>query len=151
MDTLRDIATIISLILGASGLALSIANYFRDKPKLLINLQWDMSSTDINNKDLFGVVSVANVGRRPVFISHVAIVLPKGYPHKTLLLTETIYGKKLCEGDQPERFLINQHGLSEYSKDWHKLYAVIYDPSGKGWKSNKVAKENKPSWVGQNA
>lgn len=65
-----QITALIGAFTGIAALVLSITNYLRDNPKVTVTLLWDMSITDNPRYDrnkLWGVVSVANVGRRPIY------------------------------------------------------------------------------------
>jgi hypothetical protein len=71
----------IGTITGTCGLILSILNFNRDKPNIQITLKWDMSpyglvTTTYDENKLWGVVSITNVGRRPIFFSHLHLELP---------------------------------------------------------------------------
>ena len=81
MDVLAVITGIVVMITGSCGLLLSILNYFRDKPNIQITLTWDMSTYGVTTithglDKLWGVVSITNIGRRPVFFSHFHLELP---------------------------------------------------------------------------
>jgi hypothetical protein len=92
--TLTDEAALLGMILGSAGFAMSLMNYLRDRPKVRVTLTWDMTKDGIHN---IGVVRVTNTGRRPIYISIVALRVPKGaYPY--LVLKESIPGQKLSEG-----------------------------------------------------
>ena len=144
MITLNDIATVLGLIIGVSAFSLSILNYFRDKAKIHVELKWDMKN--INDDDNFvGLVSISNIGRRPIYFSHLSLKLPKNYDNNYLLIRDGLSGQKLLEGDQPLIFEISYEGMERYKKDWKKIVVQVNDSSGKVWKSNQVT--NKPSWA----
>lgn len=148
--TLNDFATIIGLLVGGAGFALGVLNYFRDKAKVIVELSWDMSVTEgaqYDSNKQWGVVYVTNIGRRPIYISHAALKLPKGYDHSHLVLMEGVQGVKLTEGDPTKIFMVDQEGMDVYSKDWKKIIAQVNDSSGKAWKSSKRKNKRKPSWA----
>ncbi len=136
---------------GIVALVLSNTIYLRDSPKIKVTLLWDMSITDNPRYDrnkLWGLVTVANVGRRPIYVRVAHLQLPKGYNHSHLVLSEGIAGKRLAEGDAPASFTVSQEGLQEYAKDWRKVRAAIYDSAGKEYRSPKEpSKNHPPSWA----
>jgi hypothetical protein len=148
------ITAICGVVFGFGALLLSILNYFRDRPKLVVTLKWDMAVTDnptYDPKKSWGLVRITNVGRRPVHLAVVALKLPKtfktpkGFEHAHLLLADSIGGKKLTEGDPPAVFVVNQDDLAIYSTVWQSIRAIAEDSTGKIYKSKKVSK--RPSWV----
>ena len=143
MITLNDITTLLGLIIGFSAFALSIFNYYRDKAKIRIELQWDMQNN--NDDEWYGTVFISNIGRRPIYISHLALELPKTYDSRYLVIREGLFGHKLAEGDEPLIFQIPHEGMNEYKKDWRNIIAQVTDSSGKIWKSNRV--KVKPLWA----
>lgn len=83
---LNDLGTLFGIILGTSAFVLSIVNHRRDTAKVTVEIQWDMSMTNntvYDSTKSYAVITVANVGRRPVYLSHVAFRIPKGYETTT--------------------------------------------------------------------
>lgn len=147
--TLTDFAAMLGAVFGTAGLTLGILNYLRDRPKITVRLQWDMAVTDnptYDPKKKWAVITVANIGRRPIHISHASLKLPKGYDHTHLLLWEGIRGEKLEEGDPPATYVGSQDGLEKYKKDWHKIRAVVVDSAGTEYYS-RIDKSKRPSWA----
>lgn len=105
--TITDINAVLGVLFGLSGLTLAVINYCRDNPKIIVDLQWDMSMIEVgggpqDRNKLHGMITVTNIGRRLIYISHVSLRLsPKGY----LLLMEGLSGQKLVEGDPPRTFI----------------------------------------------
>ena len=150
--TLTDVVAVCGLGFGLAGFVLSVLNFWRDNPRVCVELYWDLSAkpgTHYEPNIRYGVVSVANVGRRPIYVSHAALKLPKGYGESHLILVEGIAGKKLQEGDEPARFKIDQNGMEKYAADWRKIRAQISDSTGKAYFSKRPAKSNIPSWARQ--
>lgn len=147
--TITDITAIIGVIFGLSGLILGIINYIRDRTNIAVTLKWDMKSfgdTGLDETKNWGVVTVTNSGRRPVYISHIALKLPRKYKdYSHLLLRDGIAGQKLTEGDAPATFMIDQNGLDKYGKDWKKIRAEVSMSTGKKKLSRRVIR--KPSWA----
>lgn len=152
--TITDVTALLGLVAGVTGTVLGVLNFLRDRAAVEVSLQWDMSVTpgteyDVNKK--WGVITVANIGRRPIFVSHVAIRLPKkaaikgGYSH--LVIPSSITGKTLTEGSPAERYVLTQDGLEEYAAHWRGLVAQVSDTRGREWKSKKLRRDQRPSWA----
>lgn len=97
--SLRDITTIAGLIFGLSAFVLSIVNYLRDRPVVVVDLIWDMTVAADGRQT--GVITITNIGRRPIYVSHAALELPKEAPRRLILITKAVPGEKLSEGDAP--------------------------------------------------
>lgn len=145
MDYLNDIATTIGLITGVSGFSLAVLNYWRDNPKVRVELQWDLK--EAGTDEFLGIIRVSNVGRRPIFVSHVALRLPKGFDESYLVLHGGIIGYRLAEGDKPLTYRVEYEGLSKYRTNWQNVRAQISDSTSKVWLSRKLNKRSKPSWA----
>lgn len=152
--TLGEFTAVIGLCFGVAGFVLGVMNYLRDRYRIDVLLQWDMSVTEGTQYDhtkKWGVIRVTNVGRRPAYVSHVALKLPKGYDHSHLVIAGGITGKTLHEGDPSEIYVVTQEGLDVYAKDWRRIVAQVSDSAGKTWRSKRIPKNAKPSWAGGEA
>jgi len=148
INILSFFAGIIGTITGTCGLILSILNYTRDKPNIQITLKWDMlpyglATTLFDENKLWGVVSITNVGRRPIFFSHLHLKVPGTSEY--LLISDGISGEKLLEGDPPKTYPVTQEGLEKYADHWDKIKAVVIDSTGKKYYS--LPAQKKPSWA----
>lgn len=149
---LNDLGTLVAVVVGTAGLVLGVLNFLRDRPKVVVELQWDTTAMNLPDYDpdkFWGVIRVTNTGRRPIFISHVAIKLPKKYEDTHLLIMEGLQGTTLEEGAPPLVFPVDQDGLEKYAKGWKKLRAQVSDSTGKVWFSPRVWNGQKPSWAKQ--
>jgi hypothetical protein len=150
-----EITALTGAFTGIAALVLSITNYLRDNPRVRVTLLWDMSITENPRYDrnkLWGLVSVANVGRRPIYVKIANLKLPKGNKNSHLILNEGIAGKSLAEGDAPAVFIASQDGMREYAKDWRKIRAAVYDSAGREYLSpKKTSKDAVPSWAKLNS
>ena len=146
------IASIFGIVFGAVSLVVSFLAYFRDRPRIKVSLRWDMSVTPgpiCDHTKKYGVIEAVNVGRRPIFVSHASLKLPRqGDSTPYLLLMEGVRGEKLAEGDPPWKCMINQDGLDQYSKDWKKMRAIVIDSAGKEYTSKRI--KDRPSWARPN-
>jgi hypothetical protein len=152
--TVTLITAICGVVFGFGGLLLSILNFLRDRPRLVVRLRWDMVPTDnptYDPKKSWGIVRVTNVGRRPVHVARVALKLPKGartlkglkYTH--LIVDDSIKGTRLAEGDPAAGFVVNQDDMVKHSAVWRHIRAIAEDSTGKTYISKKV--REKPSWA----
>ena len=150
--TLNDLATLVGLISGTVGAVLGVLNHLRNAYKVIVELQWDMDATnaaDLDPNKKWGVIRVSNIGRRPAYVSHVALGLPKGYEDSHLILMEGLQGQKLEEGAPPLTYPVDQEGLEKYGRDWRDVRAQVSDATGKVWRSPKKRRESAPSWAKQ--
>jgi hypothetical protein len=134
---------ILGAMLGSAGLAISILNYLRDKLRLKVILQWDMTVLETGAK--LGIVRVTNVGRRPAHLGIVALALPPKYKHSHLILNDSIKGTQLDEGGAPATFMVTYEKMDQYKADWHKIRAMAEDSTGKAYFSEYPQK--RPSWA----
>ena len=148
--TLTDITATLGAVFGTGGLVLGILNYLRDRPKVKVLLQWNMLAIPNNplpqGERECGMVTVTNAGRRPVYISHACLRMPKHYEHDMLLLANSVEGRKLSEGDPPATFIVPYEGLDKYSNDWKAIRAQVSDSTGRVYLS-KRRKMKTPKWV----
>lgn len=130
--SLTDITAIGGLIFGVAGLVLSVTNHLRDRAKLVVNLQWDMTLSTTGERA--GLITVSNVGRRPAFVSHAALRMPEGAPNSHIVLRDSINGVKLEEGDAPLIFVVKYDEiLTNQSEHWRGIRAQVNDSTGKEW------------------
>jgi hypothetical protein len=146
---LMELASILGMVFGTGGIVLGILNYLRDKPYVRVRLACGYqitNSTEYDKNKLYGLVTVTNSGRRPIYITSVSITFAKQFKNRRLLILESIKGQKLGEGDAPATFLLDEDNLTnEYAPHWREMRAVVYDSSGKKYFSHRVKEE--PSWV----
>jgi hypothetical protein len=145
---LTETAALVGVVTGTAGLVLGILNHIRDRAKIVVTLQWDMGIANDPNYDpdkTYGVVRATNVGRRPVYISHASLKLPKGYKQTYLLLGQGIFGTRLGEGDPPVSYVLDQEGMRKYKRDWRRVRALVIDSAGAAYYSSKVSEM--PSWA----
>lgn len=143
--TISELTGLLGLIFGVIGTSIGVFNFWRDKGKLVVRLQWDMAITGESEGKQVGCITVTNSGRRAVFMSHVALRLPKGHEHSHFLIREGLKGQKLSEGDPPAVFPVDQEGLEQYAKEWKDVRAQVSDSTGKEWLSKKISVA--PSWA----
>ena len=76
MNAISIVSSILGMLLGSAGLAISILNYLRDRSKVRVTLQWNIVHT--HTKQVQGLVRVTNVGRRVVYFGIAALEIPGG-------------------------------------------------------------------------
>jgi hypothetical protein len=118
---IRDLAALVGMVTGIAGFTLSIINYRREEPSLNIKLSWnDFHYTDdfLDKTKYVTKVTIANSGRRSVYISDVKIIIPEKYntDYKTITLSQRVTGVKLDEGESPELFEIGQNSFESWLK-----------------------------------
>ena len=143
--TLGEITAIAGLIFGLSAFVLSIVNYLNDRAVVVVDLIWDMTVAADGRQT--GVITITNVGRRPIYVNHAALEFPKGAPRQLILITQTVPGEKLSEGDRPLQYLVPQETLKPYAPFWKQIRARVSDSTGKVWYSKKGAIKKRPSWA----
>lgn len=143
--SISEAVSFAGLLLGTVGTVLGVFNFFRDRGKLVIRLQWDMAVTGEPEEKRVGCITVTNTGRRAIFMSHVALQLPKGGEFSHFLIRDGLKGQKLSEGDPPAVFSVDQDGLEQYANEWKNIRAQVSDSTGKEWLSKKVTVT--PSWA----
>lgn len=143
--TVSELTGLLGLIFGLIGTSIGVFNFLRDKGKLVVWLQWDMAKTGESEEKRVGCITVTNTGRRAIFMSHVALRLPKGGEYSHFLIHDGLKGLKLSEGDPPAVFPVDQEGLEQYANEWKMIRAQVSDSTGKEWLSKKVTVA--PSWA----
>ena len=146
MNPLSVIASLLGMLLGTAGFVMSILTYLRDRPRVKMTLLWNMRNMQTGQSQ--GLIRITNTGWRPVFISIVALELPKGFEHTHLVLDRSIGGTKLGEGEKPLGVFVPYDGLAQYSRVWRKMRAYAEDSTGKRYHSKFLPKDAEiPPWV----
>lgn len=145
-NTLTMITALVGVVIGTAGFVLSVINYFRDRPKVIVTLGWNNISTNENGvKKTWSGITVTNVGRRPIFVNRAHLV----YPNTTAvsLISESLPGAKLLEGDPPTSYPIDHRAgnWETYAEEWWKVRARVADHADKKWWSTRVPQ--KPKWA----
>jgi|ERR1035438_3833060 hypothetical protein len=133
VNILTGITAILGVVFGTGGLVLGILNYLRDRPVVKVFLQWNMEivgGSSTRDESECGLITVTNAGRRPVYISHVCLVLPKSHKSHFLLVRDSVQGQKLSEGDPPATFVIPHDVQTQYSKDLKRVRAQVSVSTG---------------------
>ena len=106
---------------------------------------------DSNNRPTgqpVGVVSIANNGRRPLYIKVIYLDIPKRSGKGPLILKKSLGGQKLGEGEPEFVVPITSEAQGYLQKHlaayWQDISAVACDSCGRKYKSNTPKK--RPSW-----
>ena len=153
VNILTGITAILGAVFGTGGLVLRILNYLRDRSKIQVRLQWHMEIRDDSLQQLqgdCGLITVTNAGRRPVYISHACLILPKSFKNRLLLLKDSVSGRKLSEGDPPMSFIIPHNIQSNYAEDLKRIRAQVSDSTGQVYLSKypRLQQTCRPSETG---
>lgn len=158
--TLALVISLVSGVIGVSAFTLGVLNYLRDRPKVRVTIKFDMSVSRegmLDPSKPWGLISVTNAGRRPVFISIAAFgywrgraLRPRGRSlpdgHFLQIAAQSVGGTKLGEGDAPVTYIFSQDGLDQHAANWDKVRAYVEDSTGKRYLSKPVS--TRPSWAG---
>jgi hypothetical protein len=148
--TLTETTSLAGLLFGLSGFLLGVMNYLRDRPKIVVTLQWGLIVTPggmYDSDKQWGAIRVTNVGRRATYVSHAVLRLPKGREYSHLMIHDSIQGKKLSEGDATVIYMVSQDNLAQYAAGWRQIVAQVSDTTGKVWTSKRLKGTEKPSWA----
>lgn len=146
-NILTMITALLGVVIGTAGFVISLLNYFRDRPKVIVTLNWNSVAFDANGEQIkWSGISVTNIGRRPIFVSHAHLHYPD--TTRVSLITESFDGAKLLEGDPPKTYLLddtaNLRRLEKCAAEWWRVRARIADHTGTNWWSARVTE--KPGW-----
>ena len=149
---LTTITAIIGVLFGLSSLVISLLNYRRDRPKLIISLRWDaITVRDREGREAtYGQIHLTNAGRRPIYIQAAGIEYdpPGASWYRRTERQGKVKGRKLAEGDPPVSLVVEAGPGFEMLKDhghhWREFRAFAEDSNGKRYFSPKT--EERPSW-----
>jgi hypothetical protein len=137
------ITAIAGLVFGFTGFLISILNYRRDRPKIIVRLRWDSVFKDKEGHQIqLGEIYIANAGRRPVYIT--AAGIQADYPLSPHVIRRHFpgaeHGRKLAEGDPPIRLIIPDSRemagvLIEKAAQWREMRAFVEDSTGRRYLS----------------
>lgn len=139
---LRDATALSGALLGAAGFTVGVANYIRDRPRLRVTLQFDMEGySSLTNRGPLVVVSVANTGRRPIYVSHVGLRPASRWKqppkYKTLFVWGSQEGRRLQEGDPPWTVPGDQdETVASYARRCRRVRAFVIDSAGRVYRSS---------------
>lgn len=150
------ITAIIGAVLGAIGTTMGVLNFLRDRPRIKIVVRYDWQSLDgtpiVDGEKLIGFITVTNTGRRPIYISHIHMIPPKGSGATYLIIKSGIAGTKIAEADPPYTVPFSQNGLADYAEKWKEIRACVIDSTDKHWYSDPPGKKAvAPSWAKRGA
>lgn len=127
MDTGTATGILVGIVTGTMGSTLGVLNYIRDRTRVAVNLQLGMREFPGDKEVKHLLITIANIGRRPVFLSHVHLVSPEG----VVLHTDSLSGVKLDEGDKPTFYKLTHDNLHQTFSNLQQIRAVAVDSAGK--------------------
>jgi hypothetical protein len=134
------VSALIGIAIGTAGFVLGVLNYLRDRPRVVVSLTWDLepfgaATSVLDPNKPWGALTVTNIGRRPIFVSHASLHIPG--ESKYFVLSDGIEGVKLLESDPPRRYVVDQQAIRDrFSEEWPRLRGCVVDNTGKHWHSN---------------
>ena len=145
----------IGAITGPLGLVIARLVYFRDRAKVRVTLMFDMQGSGGASQAPEGycVVRVHNIGRRPIYLSHAHLTVPRWARNRLsashVLLSVGIQGVTIAEGGPPHMIPTPQTGLAKYAEIWPYMRAAVVDAAGRthysAWPTRK------PEWAGNHS
>ena len=143
---------VVGAVTGPIGAVLGWITFWRDRPRLKVELIWDQlpfGNTGFAPGTSLAYVRIANIGRRPIYFSHVHIE-PQEVGGAHTLLTSGIKGQSLAEGSEPHVVPVKQQGLDDlFAANWWRVRAAVIDSSGQIYRSRWVVR--KPSFATEEA
>lgn len=145
---IKDWASLGGLVLGAAGFTTSLLAFFRDRARIRVTLTFNMEPLEPTPADadsLWSVVSVSNIGRRPMFVSHIGLSTASWRRWRTtrttLVVWDGLQGRKLEEGAGPWVVPCRQgKALAEYGPGAKRLRAFVTDSAGRCYWSRAVVR-----------
>jgi hypothetical protein len=131
---LTDVLALWGALLSTALAAYKVAEYRRDRPIVKISLMPGMKATPgsaYGDMNLL-VVRVANVGRRPVVITHVSLRLPPGGEASHLLCFDTLTAKypvEITEG-HAHSFIFNEDEVRKAGVTPSNCIVLVNDARG---------------------
>jgi len=141
--TLSELAAVLGMVLGTAGFVMALMNYVRDRPKIKVSVNWHME--EVRTGEKMGIVTVSNIGRRPIFISMAVMRVPKQFKPHHFLLMESVQGQKLSEGDAPARIRVTLKDMEQYAKVWRDVRVYVEDSAGRKYFAKKLSRV--PPWA----
>jgi hypothetical protein len=144
---LTTITAITGVVFGLCALVLSLLNYRRDRPKLLVSLRWDaLTMRDTEGREAkFSQIYITNIGRRPIYITSAGLVFdpPRAWWFLNHEKQGKLRGRKLTEGDSPLSLVVDATRLGakmtrDHRRSWREFRAFAIDSTGKRYLSKEV-------------
>jgi hypothetical protein len=160
MSTWSFVLGLVGTVTGVAGSVLGLLNHLRDRPRVVVTVDWDLVEDPKHggvlflehlvdnvpaNAQRFARFAVTNLGRRPVFITQVALDLGE---KKYRIIKDSMPGQKLGEGDPPIVHVSPYRDLGDLSaSDWKDVRAFASDSARKEYYSKPLTSKDLPSWA----
>ena len=122
----------------------SKASWFEGKTKTMRLPRRRRARTGRPSTELMGGMAVRRSSA--VCISVAAIDIPNS--PAIYILTDSIAGAKLAEGDKPAGYLISHEGMAVHTAYWRKMRAFVEVSTGEKYYSNYPDKERSSACLG---
>ena len=129
---------------GTLGLALSLLLFLRDGPRVQITLHL---TEEFAAPGSDGCVNIVNVGRRPIFLTHI-FMRPQRRGGNTIIFNTNGGGVTLREGAEPMSVPI-RHEVFVDAGAWWKIRVEVLDITGRPYKSLRLTE--RPSFTSEEA
>jgi hypothetical protein len=125
---------VVGAITGPLGFVLSLLLFFRDRSRVQVGVSWNMITIprDPTYPETFVSVQVVNVGRRPIFVSHIHSVIEGEKTHG--LLARSASGVTLTEGSPAFSAIADE--VHFHGKPWWKIRFAAQDAAGRSYFSH---------------
>jgi len=150
LTTIRAIA---GLLVGLSGLILSVLNYRRERAKVLVSFHPGrvMVLDRQGHQAKLDQIHLTNAGRRPVYIVAAGVILfTLGQHVIRRTTTGGVKGRRLAEGDPPMSLVVPDSVemakflWQEHAGHWRYIRAFAEDGTGRRYLSPRF--ERRPFW-----
>ncbi len=140
LQAITATVAILGAVTGTVGLVLGVANFLRDRPDIRVTLRVGrrvFNHPEYDPEKSYAIVTVANAGRRPVYLRSVSLWMP-GEPwfllHDSLRNPDTF-----PEGGPPKDYFAEQDLIIGMTDRWAGIRAVVEDATGKQYVSRSIA------------
>jgi hypothetical protein len=148
--TLPNFLAVLGGITGPLGFVISLLVFYRDRPRIVVDVSWNMVAMPPrpDYPESFASVTVSNIGRRSIYVSHITGEEDGNRVH--MLIPASVPGKILSEGSAPWSVIVDEAQFKSQQPPWWNLRFYVCDTAGRRYYSRWP--EKAPDWAsGQSA